>query len=672
MNSNLLAKLAQLINYLKANTFTITVTRLFNKYNFFTILFVLTIVWLLIIQVAFYYVQLNQAKNSTLFIHGQLRQELDFSNFQFINRNLSDLDNKGTIKCTKLLITHPKKTVILDLTYKGNCNQSDWFLNGASQNVSLQALNGDQFTVQFQTVNNLGFILSLWAVRIAGLLQIFSFYWIQKFKKEKQTILQLSQKKHEQELVNLAAHIAHDIRSPLTTLNFLMDELSGLPDDRKNLVKHSIKRINDIASDLLTKNKALNNTKLGANAQIHLNAKNDSSNSSNSSNSQKSINSLGSKNPMELLDFDNLNKSQSACSLKTINSNSVPFCHSTLIFESLYHLLLEKNVESRIYKNIMIQGDFDKTYGLFCNINKSDLNRVLSNLINNSIEAIQKVSHFNKQGDTSSDQHLSKSALGKISISARKNKDNIQISISDNGCGIPDHILQKLGQLGVSDKNINQPMSATRNIVSSAVNSTMSNVNSSTISNPISNANSASHSVNSGSGLGIYHAIKTIENAGGSFDISSQINVGTFITITLPLAKTPEWFAQNISVNQDNSILVIDDDESIFSYWSNIFVKKIIQSTRNKIEPKIKLSYLNSSAKALKENLSADLYLVDFDFINEKFNGLDIINKLNIASKTILVTNRFDDPKVQKEALAKGFRLLPKFQMPYIPIYYTE
>ena len=40
-----------------------------------------------------------------------------------------------------------------------------------------------------------------------------------------------------------------------------------------------------------------------------------------------------------------------------------------------------------------------------------------------------------------------------------------------------------------------------------------------------------------GNGLGIYHAKKSTEEAGGAFEIQSRVGFGTMITIKLPAVK---------------------------------------------------------------------------------------------------------------------------------------
>lgn len=54
----------------------------------------------------------------------------------------------------------------------------------------------------------------------------------------------------------IARQVAHDIRSPLVALDLATQELSGLKEDTRMLIEESVKRIKDIANNLLSSNKA--------------------------------------------------------------------------------------------------------------------------------------------------------------------------------------------------------------------------------------------------------------------------------------------------------------------------------------------------------------------------------------------------------------------------------
>lgn len=58
-------------------------------------------------------------------------------------------------------------------------------------------------------------------------------------------------------LAELAAQVAHDIRSPLAALKALEGRLAGLPEDDRALARGAVERIGAVAADLLERNRAL-------------------------------------------------------------------------------------------------------------------------------------------------------------------------------------------------------------------------------------------------------------------------------------------------------------------------------------------------------------------------------------------------------------------------------
>lgn len=106
------------------------------------------------------------------------------------------------------------------------------------------------------------------------------------------------------------------------------------------------------------------------------------------------------------------------------------------------------------------------------NLESSRFESVISNLINNSKEAI--------------------SAHGEINITGTKEDGIYSLSISDNGSGIPADVLSKIGKKGFS------------------------------------------YGKAEGNGIGLYSAKQAIESFGGVFNIDSSFGKGTTVTINLP------------------------------------------------------------------------------------------------------------------------------------------
>lgn len=150
--------------------------------------------------------------------------------------------------------------------------------------------------------------------------------------------------------------------------------------------------------------------------------------------------------------------------------------------------------ESGVRINIL---DFPKGYTVACS--ELALARVLDNLIANSVKALRKA----------------KPPVSEISIGAECQGANVQISVSDNGCGIAPDVLEQ----------IFQPFYTT--------------------------------SGNRGKGLGLAICDAIISQAGGQISVSSKLGVGTSFVITLPRGSAEE--ADNRIPNQQAVMLVSSD-----------------------------------------------------------------------------------------------------------------
>ena len=235
-------------------------------------------------------------------------------------------------------------------------------------------------------------------------------------RKKKLAEDQLLKKQIKEEKVLLAQQVSHDIRSPLSVLNLLKNEIDFKDVERKQLFIDAVTRINETASDLLS------NTK---------------------------------------------NEQHDAIS---VTSKALEIAEIAPIVESIIS-----------EKNMTMSGNFQisfisSVHGLNAYFKPPEFKRVISNLLNNAIESLDKDD-------------------GKISIELNSLSHKVQLSIIDNGKGIPEDVLSRVGTMGFSHGKEN--------------------------------------SGNSGSGLGLYHARQTIESFGGSLTIFSKQNEGTMIVIEL-------------------------------------------------------------------------------------------------------------------------------------------
>jgi anti-sigma regulatory factor (Ser/Thr protein kinase) len=181
-----------------------------------------------------------------------------------------------------------------------------------------------------------------------------------------------------------------------------------------------------------------------------------------------------------------------------------------LLAATIFQIITEKRIQLRLNSQVSIDFEVNsENYGLFGNIHLTEFKRMLSNLIGNSIEAMN--------------------GNGTILIKLLHEDEFIKLIISDNGKGIPREILDKLGNYGMS------------------------------------------HDKKNGSGLGVYHAKNTIEKLSGRLSIVSELNKGTDVTLTIPKSYAPLWFLPKLEIYPNTTLIILDDDLSIHHLWRERF-----------------------------------------------------------------------------------------------------
>lgn len=216
------------------------------------------------------------------------------------------------------------------------------------------------------------------------------------------------------QIAELSRQVAHDIRGPLMALTTLSQLSHEMGEDKKELLNLSVTRIQGIANDLLRK------------AQP----------------ASKNDNAAYLKQPPLL-----------------------PLIQS-LIKEYQYSY---PEIEFTIH-NHLESDDF------VAPLESLKLQRILSNLINNSTEACQNQS-------------------GQVHLTLLERDEHWLIQIMDNGVGIPEEVLPKLGQEGGSFAKVH------------------------------------------GTGLGLYDAQKALKDSGGELQIRSRLGEGTQVLLIIPKIK---------------------------------------------------------------------------------------------------------------------------------------
>ncbi len=368
-------------------------------------------------------------------------------------------------------------------------------------------------------------------------------------------------RERNQALVQMASQVAHDIRSPLAAMSSLEKDLVVLPEDKRLMIRGALNRIRDIANNLLDKNRQI-----------------------------KAFNETGVSMP------------GIGSGVKTEEQVS-----SQLLSSLLEPLITEKRLQYRSMIDIEIDGRVDASaYGLFSKIQPTEFKRVVSNLINNAVEALGE--------------------KGLVTLSLLGNGAEIEVTVRDNGKGISPAVLAKIGQRGET------------------------------------------HGKAGGSGLGLFHARTAVESWSGQLRIGSEVGVGTSVTLVLPQVPAPQWFVSELKLIPGSSVVVLDDDTSIHQIWQGRWeslrvVEKNISIVHLSTPEQFRNWVRDNSAAA-----ASALYLADYELIGFQETGLSLIDEHGIGSQSILVTSRFEEHQILEGCQRLKVRMIPKGMAGFVPI----
>lgn len=254
--------------------------------------------------------------------------------------------------------------------------------------------------------------------------------------------IKLERIKRKQELADVAAQVSHDIQSPLMTLLKLSrSSNSSHSKDHKRLLQSATTRLQTMTNELLKKYRG-----------------------------------------------EELNISFEPANLSS----------------SIYQVAEEKRVEYGSYAPFYININMNKEVrDKNVLLSESELSRILSNLINNSKEAVESSSE--------------KKSLIKASLS--KDSKFAVVSIIDTGKGIPHDVLKLIRLQGGSFNKEN------------------------------------------GCGLGLTHARKALDKIGGRLAIYSEENGGTRVTLRIPIER------KMTDIQLGSEIILIDNDPIMRKIW---------------------------------------------------------------------------------------------------------
>jgi PAS domain S-box-containing protein len=254
----------------------------------------------------------------------------------------------------------------------------------------------------------------------------------------------------QEEFRNFIATMAHDIVSPLVSLSFIMKTCQDLPEKQRSNLRNAITDINNIATALLNRDKQ----------------------------DEKDNASMEKQHIL------------------------VPLA----LLETIYQKKREHH-DKAIDIHYVLDPSLNFT---FMEGDQSNFRRMLSNLINNSVDAFEN-------------------RPGIINIALHVEKKNVIITIQDNGKGMPSETVAKI-------------------LRKESVRTTKAD----------------------GHGIGLSQVRNTLDLYKGKMAIDSTEGVGTTITLTFPVSDTPKWVTDRLVFHRGDTVMVLDNDESMKGIWEDL------------------------------------------------------------------------------------------------------
>lgn len=299
----------------------------------------------------------------------------------------------------------------------------------------------------------------------------------------------------EQEKFRKAAdQVVHDIRSPLASLIMIIKSCqSNIPESARIALKEAATAIGDIANNLLSKYKKSDVDEIQA--------------------------KIETRQPL-------------------------------IVSLALMHILTDKKYQ---YKDLPIK--FDSNFAAdssftFIEAEPTSFKRMISNLINNAVDALE-------------------GKAGKVKVKLKVDTSHVKIIIQDNGKGMPKTVINKIiNNIAVTDGK------------------------------------------QSGHGIGFTQIRETLRHDNGELKIDSEVGKGTVITLTFPKAPSASWLAEEIKLNADDTVVILDDDASIHSAWETRFKNHPNIKLQHFTLAEDTINFINTSPARDKVFLLADFELL--------------------------------------------------------------
>lgn len=259
-------------------------------------------------------------------------------------------------------------------------------------------------------------------------------------------------------------------------------------------------------------------------------------------------------------------------------------------------------------KNInFIHENEDLSYTSFCLLKSGDLETVLSNLIDNSIEAI--------------------SDAGTIRVRCLRNGKNLDFFVSDTGRGISAHLVPLLMQDG------------------------------------------ATFGKSSGNGIGLSHIKEILESNGGRISISSVEDKGTTVHFSIPSAAPLKGFAERIDFPIGATVVIVDDESLVAEAWKLRLSSAVGLKIESVVHLSSSSKFRDWFQENGHGEFGQRIYLFDYDLKDGETTGITLIEEHGLNFESVLVSGLADTEEVRRHCNRIGVMWLSKEFLRIVPLF---
>jgi signal transduction histidine kinase len=159
-----------------------------------------------------------------------------------------------------------------------------------------------------------------------------------------------------------------------------------------------------------------------------------------------------------------------------------------------------------------------------------------------------------------------------------------------------------------------------------------------------------------GHGLGMRQVLGAVKEMDGRILVKTEENIGTEFILKFSECDAPSWFSDEIVLRDGDTVVILDDDSSIFEAWRRYFLPyKDRIDVRYLTDGRDTIDFIHSFGK--KDNV---FLITDYELRGQTLNGVDVIEQTDMQARNLIVTSVYTSKIENFSEKCDIFKLFPK------------